>query len=177
MFVTAYVYERHAIKPDSPGMVISPPNLGTSTSPAVAETKLSDLEFADDIATLNNTLDGCSVLCQRIADTAAQHGLLFNLYKTKYMVSNHTRPMRYSYTVTINGTHLKEVPDFKYPGVYIATTAHDISVRKALAWKAMDSLYVFWKYDLPTNTKIKIFRTGIEPVYSMGLKPGHLKSP
>ena len=51
--------------------------------------------------------------------------------------------MRYSDTVTVDGTRLEEVPDFKYLGAYIATTAHDISVRKALSWSAMNSLDAF----------------------------------
>ena len=50
------------------------------------------------------------------------------------MVLNPTRPVRYSDTVTVNGSRLEEVSDFKYLGAYIATTAHYISVRKALSW-------------------------------------------
>ena len=163
---------RNSINSDSPGLVISP---GSINSPITPEIKLSDLEFADDIATLTNTLEESTILCQRIADTAALYGLHFNLSKTKYMALNHTRPMRYTDTVTVNGSRLDEVPDFKYLGAYIASTAHDISVRKALSWTAMNSLDVFWKSDLPRNTKTKIFRTAVEPVLLYGAETWTLK--
>ena len=163
---------RNAINSDAPGIKL---NNDPSNYPPTMDNILSDLEFADDIATLTNTLEESTTLCQRIADTAAKYGLLFNLTKTKYMVLNHTRPMRYSDTVTVDGTRLEEVPDFKYLGAYIATTAHDISVRKALSWSAMNSLDVFWKSDLPRSTKVKIFRAAVEPVLLYGAETWTLK--
>ena len=64
---------------------------------------------------------------------------------------------------------LEEVRDFKYLGSYIASTSKDIYVRKGLAWKALQSLDVFWNSDMSRKIKTKIFRTAVEPVLLYGL--------
>ena len=38
-----------------------------------------------------------------------------------------------------------------------------MNVRKGLAWKALQSLDVFWQFDMSRKIKTKIFRTAIEP--------------
>ena len=46
---------------------------------------IADMDFADDIATVTESIAENSCLCQSIADIAARHGLLINIDKTKYM--------------------------------------------------------------------------------------------
>ena len=125
---------------------------------------LADLEFADDIATVTDSLMKNTQLCQKIADTAARFGLMFNISKTKYMFFNITRPLHPEDRVAVNGEFLEEVNDLKYLGSYVRSSPKDILVRKALAWKALQTLDVFWKSKMSRWIKIKIFRTAVEPV-------------
>ena len=130
---------------------------------------LADLEFADDIATVTDSLMKNTQLCQKIADTAARFGLMFNISKTKYMFFNITGPLHpEADRVAVNGEFLEEVNDFKYLGSYVRSSPKDILVRKALAWKALQTLDVFWKSDMSRRIKIKIFRTAVEPVLLYG---------
>ena len=129
---------------------------------------LADLEFADDIATVTDSLLKNTQLCQKIADTAARFGLMFNISKTKFMFFNITRPLHPEDRVAVNGEFLEEVNDFKYLGSYVRSSPKDILVRKALAWKALQTLDVFWKSHMSRKTKIKIFRTAVEPVLLYG---------
>ena len=141
----------------------------------VGNTNIADLDFADDIAAITNTIAENSRLCQSISDIAGRYGLLINIDKTKYMFYNITRPVNSDDRVFVNGTPLEEVGDFKYLGSYIASTSRDIHVRKGLAWKALMSLDVFWKSDMSRKIKTKIFRTAVEPVLLYGAETWTLK--
>ena len=149
-----------AIPSDAPGLTLQ--QRKSSRHPA---TKMSDLDFADDLVTLSNTIEENTELCQSIATVAARFGLLFNLKKTKYMTWNIPRPF---YPVMVGDVQLEEVDDFKYLGSYIASATHDISVRKATTWRAMHCLDSLWKSDLSRKTKIKVFRTAVEPILLYG---------
>ena len=111
------------------------------------------MNFADDIATLTDSITENSRLCQIISDIAARYGLLINIDKTKYMFYNIPRPVNADKRVFVNGEPLDEANDFKYLGSYIASSSRDINVRKGLAWKALQSLDVFWKSDMSRNRK------------------------
>ena len=75
------------------------------------------------------------------------------------MFFNIPRPVNRNDRVAVNNEFLEEVEDFKYLGSYVASTTKDIQVRKALAWKALEALDVFWKSDMSKKVKIKIFAT------------------
>ena len=85
---------------------------------------------------------------------------------------NIPRPVNSDERVFVNGTPLEEVDDFKYLGSYIASTS---SVRKGLAWKALQSLDAFWISDMSRKIKTKIFRTAVEPVLLYGAEIWTLK--
>ena len=131
----------------------------------IGDTTLADLEFADDIAAITDSILSNTILCQKIADSAARFGLLFNISKTQYMFYNIPRPVAYHDRVFVNGEPLEEVSDFKYLGSYVASSTKDIQVRKAQAWKALESLDVFWKSEMSRKVKTKIFRTAVEPLH------------
>lgn len=40
--------------------------------------------------------------------------------------------------ITLGGTALKEVKDFKYLGAWVGSTEQDVKVRKVLAWRALN---------------------------------------
>ena len=91
------------------------------------------------------------------------------------MFFNIPRPVTENDCVAVNNEFLEEVEDFKYLGSYVASTTKDIQVRKALAWKALEALDVFWKSDMSKKVKIKIFRTAVEPVLLYGSETWSLK--
>ena len=136
---------------------------------------IADFDFADDIATVTDSIAENTRLCQSISDIAAQYGLLINIDKTKYMFYNIPRPVPSEERVFVNGKALEEVSDFKYLGSYIASTSRDINIRKGLAWKALQSLDAFWKSNMSRKIKTKIFRTAVEPVLLYGAETWTLK--
>ena len=91
------------------------------------------------------------------------------------MFYNVPRPVNSDDRVFINGKPLEEVGDFKYLGSYIATTSRDINIRKGQAWKALESLNVFWKSGMSRKIKTKIFRAAVEPVLLYGSETWSLK--
>ena len=141
----------------------------------VGTSRIADFDFADDIATVTDSITENSRLCQSISDIAARYGLLINIDKTKYMFYNIPRPVNSDERIFVNGKPLEEVNDFKYLGSYIASTSRDIYVRKGLAWKALQSLDAFWKSDMSRKIKTKIFRTAVEPVLLYGAETWTLK--
>ena len=132
------------------------------------ENLIADFDFADDIATVTDSIAENTRLCQSISDIAAEHGLLINIEKTKYMFYNIPWRVSLDERVFVNGEALEEVSDFKYLGSYIASTSRDIHIRKGPAWKALQSLDTFWKSNMSRKIKTKIFRIAVEPVLLYG---------
>ena len=89
--------------------------------------------------------------------------------------NNFPRPGNSDERVFINGIPLEEVHDFKHLGSFITSTSRDINVGKGLAWKALQSLVAFWKYNRSRKIMTKIFRTAIEPVLLYGAETWTLK--
>ena len=69
---------------------------------------------------------------------------------------------------SLNGENIKKVDDFKYLGSYIGSTEHDINIRTAKAWAALNNLNIIWKSNLRENLKINFFRTAVETVLVYG---------
>ena len=46
---------------------------------------------------------------------------------------------------TIKGKELAEVSNFKYLGSYMQSTEANLKARKAVAWKALNSMSTVWK--------------------------------
>ena len=148
---------------------------------------LQDLDFADDLAAISDSIQDNTKICQSIADTAANFGLHLNMKKTKFMAFNikdhcntlpplqpsNTKGWKNPHLLTghvynINQHEIEEVNDFKYLGSYIRTTIHDIQVRKAQAMAALHSMDTCWKSTLSRATKIKLFRATVESVLLYG---------
>ena len=144
---------------------------------------ISDFEFADDIAALSNSVFENNILCQNISDSAAKCGLNINMKKTQFITFNlhdHTndsvlpvdksRPLRpkphfmSGLSIYLNGIDIEEVADFKYLGAYIRSTTSDIRIRKAMTWKALNSMNTCWKSSLSRKTKIILFKATVESV-------------
>ena len=75
-------------------------------------------------------------------------------------------------SIYLNGIDIEKVSDFKYLGAYIRYTASDIRIRKALAWKALNSMNTCWKSSLPGKLKLDSLKPPLGQFYYMAVKPG-----
>ncbi|XP_072033027.1 uncharacterized protein [Amphiura filiformis] len=88
-----------------------------------------------------------------------------NAKKTKAMLYKETP----SSIKTLDGSELEIVHDFKYLGTWTASTSEkDFNIRKALAWKACNSMDKIWKSNLPRALKIRLFTTTVKSVLTYG---------
>ncbi|CAJ1087270.1 Craniofacial development protein 2 [Xyrichtys novacula] len=86
---------------------------------------LADLDFADDIALLSDTVEQAQELLLRVETECNKVGLGLNGPKTKYLAYNiddHPPLARHSPLVTRNGTVLEEKNDFRYLGSWLMET-------------------------------------------------------
>ena len=100
-------------------------------------TVVTDLDFADDIGLISNTLEQAQMLLNEVEKAALQVGLHMNASKTKCIVFNQDQIKDIQ---TLDGSTLEVVTDFKYLGVWIGSSQHHIQIRKALAWKLYNAL-------------------------------------
>ena len=119
---------------------------------------LADLDFADDIALLSDTLNQAQDLLCRVENAADIVGLHMNASKTKVIAYNSVDDMRLS---TKSGTCLEQVQDFQYLGSWVNESENDFTIRKALAWKACNKMRPLWKYNLSNTLKISFFRAAV----------------
>ena len=125
---------------------------------------LSDLDYADDISLLADTLLDAESLLHKVEACCKSIGLSLNAKKTKYMVIN---PSTSDDVTALDGSKLDKVDDFKYLGSY-TNTARDIECRKAQAWSALFALTKVWRSSISMTTKLKIFKTSIESILLYG---------
>lgn len=127
---------------------------------------LTDLDFADDIALLSDTLDQAQELLSRVETVAATVGLHMNSSKTKFMQYNLSDQQ--SGIKTSEGQYLERVEDFQYLGSWIATSNRDFNVRKAKAWDACNKMKNIWKSNLPRQLKSDLFKATVESILLYG---------
>ena len=91
---------------------------------------ITDLDFADDIALLSDTLHQAQNLLSRVESAAESVGLQMNATKTKFMAYNISDNTTLS---TKDGSHLEQVNDFQYLGSWVDESEKDFQIRQALA--------------------------------------------
>ena len=131
-------------------------------TPAVT---VSDLDFADDLALLNEEMEQAQEVLTRLETEAERVGLYCNAKKTVFQAFNQEQPIS---IMAKNGERLKEVDDFKYLGGRTQSTSADISVRKALAWSACHRLRKVWNSNLQKQIKKRLFLSTVESVLLYG---------
>ena len=139
---------------------------------------LTDLDYADDISLLSDSVEQAQELLNRVELECSKVGLRLNAKKTEVITYN--LPEHPPLTTT-GGTVLKEVNDFKYLGSWVNSTEQDLKVRKALAWKALNGMTSVWNSNLPRQIKLSFFFATVESVLLYGsecwtLKPTLQKS-
>ena len=115
----------------------------TRRSSRVPAKHINDLDFADDIVLLENTIKLANEQLERLRVEAAKVGLVINENKTEVMTFNcdHSsmRPGK-KREVYLKGNELKRVEDFKYLGSMMKSSTIDFECRRGLAWTAFKSL-------------------------------------
>lgn len=121
------------------------------------DSKLDDLDYADDIVFMSNTLEGIRKKLERLQHNAKKVGLKINVSKTKLMRirTNNTQPL------SINGVAIEDVEEFCYLGAIITKTRGtdaDIQNRINKARNAYFALNkIWWSNSMSTNLKLRIF--------------------
>ena len=69
---------------------------------------------------------------------------------------------------TLNGSSLKRVDKFTYPGSSVSSTERDINTWLAMAWKTIDRLSVIWKSDLTDKIKHSFFQAAVVSILPYG---------
>ena len=88
---------------------------------------ITDLDFADGISLLSDTIEKAGKLLSEVERQCSRIGLGINAKKTKVMPMNADEPV--VQVSTLDGSPQEFVNDFNYPGVWIASTQHDPTVR------------------------------------------------
>ena len=126
---------------------------------------LTDLDFADDIALLSDEIQQAQELLLRVEGECKKVGLGINAKKTKGLAFNFEDPAPLH---TAEGTEIEWVKDFKYLGSWVEDSVKDLSVRKALAWKALNSMTKIWKSDMSRGLKRRFFTATVESMLLYG---------
>ena len=134
---------------------------------------ITDLEFADDIALLADSLDNAQHLLLSLQEAAALVGLHLNEGKTEYISTSSSTDTT---IISIDGSEIKTVTYFKYLGSWIMDSGKDYNTRKAQAWSACNKLDRIWHSKLSDNIKIRLFQTTIQPILLYGSETWSLSS-
>ena len=140
--------------------------LARRASRRVPAKMMTDLDFADDISLLSDTVEKACKLLTEVERQCNRIGLGINAKKTKVMPMNAEES---TVTVaTLDGTPLEVVTDFNYLGGWIASTQHDIQVRRAKAWRALHSMRRVWRSTMGPELKRRLFVSTVESVLLYG---------
>ena len=124
---------------------------------------ITDVDYADDIAILENTPNQTETLLHSLERAAAGIGIHVNAHKTEYMGFNQTGNIS-----TLNGTSLKLVDKFTYLGSSVSSTEKDIDTRLTKAWTAIYKLSIIWKSDLTNKMKRSFFQAAVVSILLYG---------
>ena len=124
---------------------------------------ITDADYADDIAILANTPNQAETQLHSLEQTAAGIGLHVNGHKTEYMCFNQTGDIS-----TRDGTSLKLVDKFTYPGSSVSSTEKDIDTRLTKTWTAINKLSIIWKSGLTDKMKRSFFQAAVVSILLYG---------
>ena len=98
--------------------------------------KITDADYADDLALLSDNSYNAQKLLHILEKSAAFIGLHVNATKTEYMCYNQDSTIE-----TLNKTLLKQVDDFVYLRSNIASTEKNVLIRISKAWVVLFTDY------------------------------------
>ena len=136
-----------------------------------------DLDYADDIAAMDNTADGLQETTDYIAKYSAYGGLRMNSKKTECMVigkdtSQQPLPEDRIVNITVEGNPVKQVTEFTYLGAKITSDGRidkEISVRIHKATGAFNQLNNIWKNkNIGVPVKVRIYVAAVLTILTYG---------
>jgi hypothetical protein len=129
---------------------------------------INDLDFADDIALLENSIPWAEQQLNTLSAEANEVGLEINLEKTEYMVISLSEN-ELDNQLILNGKPIARVENFKYLGANMISSEYDLSCRKGQAWSAFWSLKHIWQAKhLRISLKVNIFKTAVLSILLYG---------
>ena len=125
--------------------------------------RITDADYADDIAILANTPNQAETLLHSLERVVAGLGHHVNAHKTEYMCFNQADDIS-----TLDGSSLKLVDKFTYLGSSVSSTEKDIDTRLTKAWTAIDKLSIILKSDLTDKMKRSFFQAAVVSILLCG---------
>ena len=129
--------------------------------------KVTDVDFADDLALTTDTAEQAQDLLLSLELAANSVGLHLNESKTKYIRVNLSESDS-TVIKAASGQEIEQVDDFVYLGSRIMSSEKDFDVRKAKAWRACHQLKATWKSGKRRDLKIRVFGATVESVLLYG---------
>ena len=131
-------------------------------------TKLEDLDFADDIALLSSTRQHIQAKTDKLAHEAGRVGMKVNVDKCKLLRIN----SRSNDVVEVNGRGIEDVDRFVYLGATVSKEGggtEDIQNRVVKARGVFLRLKKIWSsHSISRRTKVRLYKTLAKPVLMYG---------
>src|SRR5580692_8565726 len=109
----------------------------THQHPAVA---IEDVDFADDIALLDESASSAAGHIESLKEQAEHVGLKLNVEKTKFIAI----PSLQNDIKLRDGTIIKQTDEFKYLGSLMISAATDLNTRRGQAWDTFWDMKKLW---------------------------------
>jgi hypothetical protein len=131
--------------------------------------KLSDLDFADDVALLHDSWEGMQTLTSSLEEVAKKFGLVINVVKTKIMtVGNWTSTVK----IKVGSQEVEECQEFCYLGSTINNDGgcdREIVVRLGKANSTFGRLGRIWaSRKISTRVKVRLYNSLVLAVLLYG---------
>ena len=120
---------------------------------------MTDADYADDLEKMPKQFSIKVKISQKI-------GLKINTNKNEFMSMNQDKNT--SKIKSLKDKNIKVDEDFKYLRRYIAPTEHDVIIRIAKAWAALNIMKTIWNSGLKEKLKKNFFRPTVESVLVYG---------
>ena len=138
-----------------------------------SETRITELQFADDAAIPASTRTGVEEAARTYIDVAADFGLTVSVPKTKLMVTGRRAALEDRSPIPVGDCQIEVVDEFPYLGSMISSSGRmkaDIDRRTAHASRAFGALRkaVFNNKDLRLETKHKVYQACVLSVLLYG---------
>ena len=142
----------------------------------IGEDHLGDLDFADDIALMSESIEEMQIMTNNVANKAGAIGLKINGSKTETM---EVGDLQENINITLEGVPLNAVNGFTYLGSYIAADGEigdEISRRTGKASAAFRSLNKIWKSKkISLSMKLKLYNSNVISVLLYSAETWQLK--
>ena len=126
---------------------------------------ITDLDYADDLATISDCVADVEKILTQIENAAAQVGLYINIRKTNCTSFNQDIV---DDITGRDGETVKSVEDYKYLGAWISSSKKDFNTRRARAWDITHKLKSVWTSRMPRKTKVGVLTAAVESVLMYG---------